>query len=425
MNNFVSAKLSCVFCLLSVLYSGTVFAAWTNGQAAVTVLGEPDFSTITGGVTATALAGPAATCLDPTTGALWVSDYNSNRILMWSATDKLVDGSAATKVLGQPDFTSSASGVTASTLNHPLGCAFDNHGNLYVSDYYNYRVLRFNSAASKANGAAADLVFGQADFTSKLANRGGIVAANSLSSTWGVFVDSKGNLWVTDAGNNRVLRYDDPLNKANGAAADFVLGQADFTSQLANRGGTASANTLASPFFLALDNNETLLVTDSSNSRVLKWKAVYTKTNGADADGVLGQADFTSVLANRGGTAGANTLSNRLLGVGFDSFGGVYVADSNNHRILYFVNGTSKSDGADADKVLGQPDFTTTTLLSASSTTLGNEILGPVFDRKLGRIWVTGYAFKRVIAFYDKSLTSGLYFPVRGSNNNVNILFTK
>jgi len=50
-------------------------------------------------------------------------------------------------------------------LNNPYDGAFIGT-TLFVADYGNHRVLKFNNAAAAANGAAADGVFGAADFTS-------------------------------------------------------------------------------------------------------------------------------------------------------------------------------------------------------------------------------------------------------------------
>lgn len=75
---------------------------------------------------------------------------------------------------------------------------------LWVADSENNRLLRFNNASTKPTGAAADGVLGQPDFTSNL----------SASTRRGLvypnikpFVDAKGCLWIADSGNNRVLRF--------------------------------------------------------------------------------------------------------------------------------------------------------------------------------------------------------------------------
>ncbi len=396
-----------VVCTLALMIPISAHA-WSNGQAADIALGQVDLNSTAAGLNADQLFAPGSGCLDPTTQDLWVVVYGLQRAVMWSASNKLVTGSSASKILGQPDFTTANAATTATGLNSPVDCAFDAAGNLYVSDRNNNRVLRYNSAASKANGASADLVLGQADFTSGSSNRGGAAAANTLSLPYGVVIDVRGNLWVVDMGNNRILRYDNPMSKANGADADFVLGQADFTSASSNRGGGVAANTLNAPYFVAVDANETLLVSDSSNHRVLKWSLVYSKANGADADTVFGQANFTANSANRGGAAAADTLSGPVYGVAIDSYGGIYISDSGNNRILYYNNGVSMASGDTADNVLGQPDFVTTTNSAVAATTLGDFAMGTVLDEALGRLWVVSYSFYRVTSFYDNNIVDNV-----------------
>ena len=140
-----------------------------------------------------------------------------------------------------------------------------------MADYNNNRLLRFDQAAGKANGANADGVLGQADFTHNGGNRGGGVAANTLHGPTGVALDEAGRLWVADYWNHRVLRFDSAASKANGANANGVLGQADFTHGNNNRGGSVAANTLSYPWGVALDEAGRLWVADYNNNRVLAY----------------------------------------------------------------------------------------------------------------------------------------------------------
>jgi len=99
--------------------------------------------------------------------------------------------------------------------------------------------------------------------------------------------------------------------------ATRVLGQADFTTVTSNRGGAAAANTLTRPEEVHyISSTTTLAVSDSSNHRVLLYD-VSAITNGDPAINVLGQADFTSVTANRGGSVGQNTFA-APAGLAFD-----------------------------------------------------------------------------------------------------------
>jgi hypothetical protein len=95
----------------------------------------------------------------------------------------------------------------------------------------------------------------------------------------------------------------------------------------------------------------------------VRCRDVYTLTTGQAASGVLGQADFTQRLPNRGGGGtNAGTL-NGPLGNAVAVGGRLYVSDLNSNRVLGF-NSLPSAPGASADFVLGQPD-----LFSADSGT--------------------------------------------------------
>ncbi|MBI2972121.1 MAG: hypothetical protein HYY37_06905 [Candidatus Aenigmarchaeota archaeon] len=174
-----------------------------------------------------------------------------------------IDGTKnADIVFGQPDFTSAACNgdnnlgftkpPTASTMcltAYPFGTNVaeqwahsnidvDSEGNLYMVDRYNNRVLKYNKPFS--TDTSADFVWGQPNFISNGRNRGphfGTLAAPTSSSlatslapidagsAVGVSVDNKGNVWVADTFNSRVLRF-----PANSETADLVLGKPDFTT---------------------------------------------------------------------------------------------------------------------------------------------------------------------------------------------------
>ena len=140
-----------------------------------------------------------------------------------------MDDRLACLVLGQIDFTSSDDfPTTQSRMCGPNGVAVDNDGRVWVADVCNNRVLRFASLAALSNGSAAEGVLGQPDFTSSNA----ATTQSGMSHPYGVAVDNAGRLWVADLSNNRVLRFDNAAGKANGANADGVLGQLDFYQQM-------------------------------------------------------------------------------------------------------------------------------------------------------------------------------------------------
>ena len=110
-------------------------------------------------------------------------------------------------VLGQNDFSYNGRNfVDAKGLYYPYSIAIDTTTNrVYVADAGNNRVLWWNNISSLVNGKQADGVLGQPDFYSNLPNRGGSVAANTLYYPSGVSVDGSGNVWVADSDNHRVI----------------------------------------------------------------------------------------------------------------------------------------------------------------------------------------------------------------------------
>ena len=177
------------------------------------------------GTSATTMNSPSMVVTDPTTGKIFVADTYNDRVLRFASVTSLINGNAAEAVLGQVDFTSSESALSATQMDVPGGLAIDSNGRLWVADTFNNRVLRFDNVTSKANGAAADAVLGQADFTHNVA----ATTQSGLNTPGNLIVDANGRLWVTDSSNSRVLRYDNAATKVNGANADGVLGQTDFT----------------------------------------------------------------------------------------------------------------------------------------------------------------------------------------------------
>ena len=205
----------------------------------------------------------------------------------------------------------------------------------------------------------ADRVYGQFDtFTTNPPNndgRGGTGLPSAASIgvfALGVLADGDGGLYVSDSSNNRVLSFG-----PGDTNADRVYGQfGDFTSGGKNTDGTGalgppSAENLNFPRGLALDSSGGLYVADRENHRVLYFAA----DGDTVADRVYGHSgSFTSGAANDdgAGNAGSPTAENfnQPPSVALDQDEGLYVADRDNNRVLYFAD-----DGdTTADWVFGQ-----------------------------------------------------------------------
>lgn len=275
-------------------------------------------------------------------GRLYLPDYGSNRVMGYNSFPS-ANGAAADFVLGQTNFTGpSCTPVSGSCMGGPQS-AVANGDQLLVTEYSNNRVLIFNQAPT-ASGAAAQVVVGQDDLISD--GRG--CSATSLSRPESAFV-ANGKLIVADTGNNRVLIWN-KVPTANGTPADLVLGQDGFETCATNHGDSLpSASTLSDPSDVWSDGQR-LFVADTSNHRVLIWNTFPTH-NFTPANSVLGQANFDSQDSGTG--AGSFAGPYFLTSNGNQLF----VADNGNNRVLVW-NTVPASNGAPADRVIGQPNFT-------------------------------------------------------------------
>lgn len=227
---------------------------------------------------------------------LLVTDYGSNRVLIFNPTPT-TSGAAAQVVVGQVDMTSIEAACSATGLNTPES-SFVVNGKLIVADTANNRVLIWNQVPT-ANNTPANLVLGQGGFTSCIANDDDQNAAadaapnaRTLNGPTDAWSDGT-RLFVADNANHRILIWN-TFPTSNFAPASTVLGQADFAAM----GSGTAAGRLFNPYFLTSNGNQ-LFVADSSNHRVMVWNTIPA-TNGAVADRVIGQLNFTAGAVNAG-----------------------------------------------------------------------------------------------------------------------------
>ncbi|MEJ2287193.1 MAG: hypothetical protein P8Y02_00865 [Deinococcales bacterium] len=160
-------------------------------------------------------------------------------------------------------------GPTARTLYHPTD-VWSNGTKLVVADANNNRVLIWNRFPT-SNFQPADVVVGQTGMT------GFVPAAAADRMDYPYMLTSTGSqLFVADAHNNRVLVYN-TFPATNGASADVVLGQASFTTAAANDDNQdghpdsgPTGRTLAFPSGIAVYPGG-LIVADADNYRYLAF----------------------------------------------------------------------------------------------------------------------------------------------------------
>jgi len=190
------------------------------------------------------------------------------------------------------------------------------------------------------------------------------------------------------------------------ASANLVLGQTLFTTNTS--ASPANAGSLAIPNGVAVDPvSSKVFVADSGNNRVLRYASQSALTNGAVPEIVIGQVNFSASTANQGnGVTPSQTSLSNPSDVFVDSTGRLWVADTGNSRVLLFENAANLFNTPFADRVYGQPDFTTYTAAATQS-----KLASPtgVCVDPAGVLWVADTGSHRVIAWKNAaSLASGM-----------------
>jgi sugar lactone lactonase YvrE len=362
------------------LSSSGISGEYTNNQAADRVLGQSDFtSALTGGVNQ--FQGPGGIAIDPVSGKVFVADTFNHRVLRFPASAATTSSVEPEAFLGQ----SGISGLSQTAMSQPRGICFDPAGRLWVVDQNNSRVLRFDNAANLADGAPASAVLGQINFNSNAVSS----SSSGMSFPFSVTIDPNGTtLYVSDFLLHRVLRFDNAASKSNGGAADFVFGQSAFNV------GTSGLDSfrMNGPRHLDVDSAGRLWVADSGNHRVLRFDNAATRNVASPvAEQVLGQTDFTS--GNSGTSA---TQLQGPDGIAVDAAGNLFVSEANQRVTIFLAAATKSVTGAAADRVLGQPNFTST---SNGVSAIKFSGLNALTTDAAGRLFVVDGGNNRVLRF--------------------------
>jgi len=192
-------------------------------------------------------------------------------------------------------------------INKPYGIAVDAVGRVYFADAVNNRVRKIDTSGIISTVAGT--------VTAGFSGDGGPATLAQLSTPYGVTVDTAGNIYITDQGNQRVRKVN-PLGIITTIAG---TGTAGFSGD----GGPATAANLYTPWGIAIDPYGALFVSDHFNSRIRKISGgVITTVAGIDTAGYSGD----------GGPA-TNAKLNQPSGITFDRQGNMYICDWQNSLI--------------------------------------------------------------------------------------------
>jgi hypothetical protein len=227
-----------------------------------------------------------------------------------SRVRKVTPGGVISTVAGNGTrgFSGNGGPATLATLSLPEAVAVDTAGNLFIADSGNNRVRKVTP------GGVISTVAGNG--TQAFSSEGGPATSAQLWNPTGVAVDAAGNLFIADSGNNRVRKV------TSGGVISTVAGNG--TLGFSGDGGPATSAQLTSPYDLAVDTAGNLFIADERNNRVRKV------TPGGVISTVAGNG--TGGFSGDGGPATSAEL-NIPYGVAVDTGGNLFIADTFNNRI--------------------------------------------------------------------------------------------
>ena len=275
------------------------------------------------------LFGPSDVVFD-SSGKLYLSDSNNQRIRQVDFSSGLITTIAGNGTVGYAGDLSAASGAE---LSSPSGLAFDGHGNLYIADTANW-VIREVNTSGIISTVAGDNSLG-AGFAGDL----GPATSAQLKNPSSVAVDPAGNIYIADPASNVVrvvCATETPIACKNVASGDIDTFAGNYVTgaQYTGDGGPATSALLNNPVAVVLDAAGNLYISDSGNNAIRK-----VNTTGIIMT-VAGTGPNNAGYVGDGGPATQAEL-NDPTGIALDSYGNLYIADHNNSVIrMVEPNGT-------------------------------------------------------------------------------------
>lgn len=197
------------------------------------------------------------------------------------------------------------------SLGGPFNVVFDNKGNLYISNNGDSRVNKVDFstgivtiiAGTKETGYSGDE---------------GAATIAQLANPTGLALDSKGNLYIADSGNERIRK----VNLSTGIITTVAgTGERGFTKD----GVLAKFAELANPIGLAVDKQDNLFFVDRGNNKVRK---IDTSTGMISTIAGTGEAGFSG-----DGELATNAQLANPTGLAFNKKGDLFIVDRGNNRI--------------------------------------------------------------------------------------------
>ena len=208
---------------------------------------------------------------------------------------------------GTAGYSGDGSAAVAAAFNRPEGIAVDDSGNVYIADAGNNRVRKVNTSGVVTTIAGTGIAGFSGD--------SGPALNAQLNNPTGVAVDRAMNIYIADYNNARVR----VINTSGSITTVAGNGTVGFTGD----GGTATTASISKPYDVTTDAAGNLYIADQANQRIRKVSSGIISTYAGN--GTVGYSGDLGPATN----ASLNTPA----GLSVDSNGNLYIADKLNNVV--------------------------------------------------------------------------------------------
>lgn len=295
--------------------AGAMYIADKGNGRIRKVTPDGTISTFAGGGTALPSDGLAATVIQLVSPNSVATDYENNVVITdtWHHIVLRVSPAGIVKIVAGttlgPGFSGDGGPAPNAQLAQPMAVRADPLGNVYIADYQNGRIRKVDGSGVITTVAG--------DGGTNYGGDGGLAGLALLDTPLGVAIDSQGDLFIADTGNNRVRKVD-----ASGTITTVAgTGQPGYSGD----GGNALAAALNGPASVAVDAKGDVYIADTKNQRVRKvdGNGVITTIAGSPSGGWYCGDGIPATMACLGVPHG----------VAIDSSGLLWIADAGDNRI--------------------------------------------------------------------------------------------
>jgi hypothetical protein len=303
MKNTTSLTAFIIKFIFSLFFS--LFFTFTDAQIITTVAGNgvAGLSGDGGAATAAELNLPSGVAFDHA-GNMYLAVRNNDRIR------KVSTSGIITTVAGvSTGYSGDGGQATAAELSTPYDVALDGAGNIYIADASNARIRKVTVSTGIISTIAGN---GHAGYSGD----GSAATAAEINNPLGVGVDSYGNIYIAEQGNNRIR-----IVNTSGVISTFA---GNGTASYSGDGGQATAAEINHPYSVVVDDSNNIFIADKMNYRIRK----------VNTSGIITTIAGNGVSGNNGNGGQATAAELDMpTGVARVASGNLYIVDGGADRV--------------------------------------------------------------------------------------------